>query len=140
MFSPRGQRYFYKEMCLIVAIRKKTCRLPSFMVAPPGREKITAAVRWLFRCENTFDFVGGRGGGGEEVDVVGIHLIFEIVLIRSFLGFYNYFYVFSFIRIYLFILLYYLFYLFIYFILFYFLFLLFIYLLRFLFIYIYLFI
>ena len=57
------------------------------MVAPPGREKITATVRGPFRRENTFDVVGGRGGGGEEVDVVGIHLIFEIVLIRSFLGF-----------------------------------------------------
>ena len=25
--------------------------------------QITAVARWLFRCENTFDFAGGRGGG-----------------------------------------------------------------------------
>ena len=30
-----------------------------------GRPKITAVTRCLFRRENTFDFTGGRGGGGE---------------------------------------------------------------------------
>ena len=28
-----------------------------------GRPKVTAAARWLFRRENTFDFPGGRDGG-----------------------------------------------------------------------------
>ena len=32
--------------------------------SPPGHEKITAVVWWLFRGENTFDFAGVRGGGG----------------------------------------------------------------------------
>ena len=42
-----------------------------------------------------------KEGEEEEVDVVGRHIFFEIALIRSVLGFYNHFYVFSFIRIYL---------------------------------------
>ena len=43
-----------------------------------------------------------REGKGEEVDVVAIHVFFEIGLIRSLLGFYNNCYVFSFIKIYFF--------------------------------------
>ena len=29
-----------------------------------GPYYITAVARWLLRLENTFDFAGGRGGGG----------------------------------------------------------------------------
>ena len=43
-----------------------------------------------------------REGKGEEVDIVAIHVFFEIGLIRSSLGFYNHSYVFSFIKIYFF--------------------------------------
>ena len=43
-----------------------------------------------------------REGKGEEVDIVAIHVFFEIGLIRSLLGFYNHSCVFSFIKIYFF--------------------------------------
>ena len=43
-----------------------------------------------------------REGKREEVDIVAIHVFFEIGLVRSSLGFYNHSYVFSFIKIYFF--------------------------------------
>ena len=64
-----------------MAITKKIGRLPSSMVAPRGRD--------FFGAKIPSTSVAGRGGGGEEVDVVGIHIFFEIGLIRSLLGFYN---------------------------------------------------
>ena len=56
---------------LFSGIRALLCHHPycfssqsqTLFVIGVGRPKVTAAARWLFRRENTFDFPGGRDGG-----------------------------------------------------------------------------
>ena len=73
-----------------------------FLIANNSRSQVT----FNFRRENIFDFAGGRdpgGGGGGWVDVVVLSTFWNTHIFRncqrSLLGYYNHFYVFSFIRI-----------------------------------------
>ena len=93
---------------ILVAIRKKTCSLlpPRLLLGLlVAVKKITAAVRWRFLLENTFNFAGGGVGSGRLSLMLLRSLHNFSRLATSLLGYYKHCYVFSFIRIYLFSLL-----------------------------------
>ena len=68
-----------------------------------GRPPITAVARWLFRREDTFDFAEGRGGGWRRCFKHFLEYTYFPRLVKIIIRMLQPFFVFSFIRIYLFI-------------------------------------